>query len=230
MTAVGDKLFFSANDLDSGIYRSLWVCNTTHGSTYKVRDRGPNNPNHLANVNDRLFFAAEDSSSGLEVWTSDGTKDGTKLVADVNPGAAGSNPMSLINVNGTLFFAANNVTTGRELYKLVEINRPDFREWIERELIGIPREYFKKGDRGLRTALVSIMREVNSLLSRGKLPQAIQKLHNVRRHVDGIGNNNWVTDPTTQRGSPTHDRWLHHCAERHQITTPTLDRNLSKAR
>ena len=53
----------------------------------------------------------------------DGTAAGTVLLADINPGSAGSNPTGsnpnrlLTNVNGTLFFRANDGTHGTELWK-----------------------------------------------------------------------------------------------------------------
>ena len=65
------------------------------------------------------------------------------------------------------YFAATSNTYGCELFKLVELDRPDIGEWIEREWLTIPPEYFKKGDRGLRNALVNNLYEVNFLLSQG---------------------------------------------------------------
>jgi ELWxxDGT repeat protein len=35
-----------------------------------------------------LYFRANDGSSGIELWKSDGTADGTVLVFDLNAGAA----------------------------------------------------------------------------------------------------------------------------------------------
>ena len=43
-----------------------------------------------------------------ELWTSDGTANGTKLVKDINLGDKDSNPRSFINLNGTLYFIASN--------------------------------------------------------------------------------------------------------------------------
>ena len=63
---------------------------------------------HLVNVNGTLFFAANDGTHGTELWQSNGTAAGTVMVADINPGAAGSYPINLTNVNATLFFSADD--------------------------------------------------------------------------------------------------------------------------
>jgi hypothetical protein len=46
------------------------------------------------------------------LWQSDGTQAGTVLVADINPGSAGSDPFWLTAVNGTLFFTADDGVHG----------------------------------------------------------------------------------------------------------------------
>src|SRR5271166_5527277 len=64
------------------------------------------NPVDLVVVGATLFFSGIDAGHGKELWRSDGTQAGTKLVADINPGPGGSNPYYLTNVNGSLFFSA----------------------------------------------------------------------------------------------------------------------------
>ena len=48
----------------------------------------PSNPTYLTDVGGTLFFTADDGTHGQELWKSDGTKAGTVLVKDINPGAA----------------------------------------------------------------------------------------------------------------------------------------------
>jgi ELWxxDGT repeat protein len=193
LTVFNEELFFAANVFSLG---DLYKTDGTAVGTIKLADLI--NPERLTVSNGKLFFAGTDAAHGRELWVSDGTVEGTMLALDINPGADGSSLSEMVYFNQALYLVAANDTYGRELFKLVEMDRPDIGEWIERELLRIPPEYFKKGDRGLRTALVSIMREINFLMSQGNLPEAIQKLHNVRRHVDGIGHNNWVTHSDTQ--------------------------------
>src|SRR4051812_35685973 len=64
------------------------------------------NPKLFADVNGILYFQANDGVSGEELWRSDGTSSGTRMVRDLAPGAAASTPTALYNWNGTLFFAA----------------------------------------------------------------------------------------------------------------------------
>ncbi len=80
---------------------------------------GGSSPQLLTNVNGTLFFAANDGTSGLELWKSDGTATGTVLVKDINPGPGSSIGFEAgaADVNGTLFFDANDGTNGAELWK-----------------------------------------------------------------------------------------------------------------
>ncbi len=71
----------------------------------------------LTGVNGTLFFSATDARSGTELWKSDGTSEGTRLVADIKPGGAGAFPGNLVNMNGTLYFQADDGEHGLELWK-----------------------------------------------------------------------------------------------------------------
>ena len=111
LTDVDGTLFFSADDGVHG--RELWKSDGTEDGTVMVKDINPligSDPRHLTNVNGTLFFSAgAEAYLGdiliHELWKSDGTKDGTVMVRDLNAGNPG-NPQSLTNVNGTLFFSA----------------------------------------------------------------------------------------------------------------------------
>ena len=39
----------------------------------------------MTGVGDQVYFPADDGETGAELWMSDGTAEGTRLVADVNP-------------------------------------------------------------------------------------------------------------------------------------------------
>jgi len=68
--ALGDRLFFSADDLEHG--NELWISDGTPEGTMLVKDIVPGNygsdPQELTVLGDRLFFAAQDPEHGRELW------------------------------------------------------------------------------------------------------------------------------------------------------------------
>lgn len=67
-------------------------------------------PTELTEVNGTLFYAAEQSSTGRELWKVSGVSE--SLVKNINNNAGSSNPVELTNVQGTLFFSATNCADG----------------------------------------------------------------------------------------------------------------------
>jgi ELWxxDGT repeat protein len=124
---VNGTAFFTANDGANGT--ELWTIVGTTATMVEdavagggINPGGLNSfPDALTNVNGTLYFAADDGTNGLELWTIVGTT--ATLVEDgvagggINPGAASSSLNALTNVNGTLVFSADDGTNGEELWK-----------------------------------------------------------------------------------------------------------------
>jgi ELWxxDGT repeat protein len=66
-------------------------------------------------LNGSVYFAANDGSAGVELWSTDGTAAGTRLVVDINPGVGDSNPCQLTVFGGHLNFSASG-PAGNELW------------------------------------------------------------------------------------------------------------------
>ena len=127
LTGFGDDVFFTASSQTMGA--ELWKWNAQRQEASLVKDilpgAGGSNPQNLINVDGTLFFTAEVPQgtcgttgcvdSGVELWASDGTSEGTRLVKDIVPGHTSSGPMHLTNVDGTLFFVATT-DSGAELW------------------------------------------------------------------------------------------------------------------
>ena len=71
----------------------------------------------LTNVRGTLYFSADDGSHGYELWRSDGTARGTRMVKDINPGAGSSNIDWITAVNRILYFRADDGAHGAELWR-----------------------------------------------------------------------------------------------------------------
>jgi ELWxxDGT repeat protein len=74
-------------------------------------------PRNLINYNGRLYFTAYTPTQGRELWTSDGTNAGTRIVLNINTGSESSTPDYLTVSRNTLYFAATTLLGGRELWK-----------------------------------------------------------------------------------------------------------------
>ncbi|TLZ48430.1 MAG: hypothetical protein E6K18_08925 [Methanobacteriota archaeon] len=107
----GDRLHLPGSAGPDGI-----ECVGTTAGTVLVKAIDPDGAS-ITRIGSTLFFAANDGTSGWEVWKSDGTTAGTVLIADICPGACSSSPWQLAAVGSTLFFAANDGVTGWELWK-----------------------------------------------------------------------------------------------------------------
>jgi ELWxxDGT repeat protein len=134
----GQKLFFAASDPVAG--NEPWTSDGTRRGTYLLRDiypgtgqtaplsaagRGGSGPTEWAAYRGEVFFPATDgyhdyvaspnSGRGRELWASDGTTAGTRLVKDIHPrgymdpisgGVDGSDPSGLQVFSNRLFFVA----------------------------------------------------------------------------------------------------------------------------
>jgi len=109
---VGNVAVFLASDGVHGL--EVWRSDGTEAGTYLLSDIGPGkqwyggSPVFSGVVLDGvLYFAADDTVSGKELWRTDGTREGTFLAADIVPGYAGSDPDGLVVAGNRLYFRAN---------------------------------------------------------------------------------------------------------------------------
>lgn len=117
---LGGRLYFTARD---GQGLALWSSRGTAATTRRMVDlcvdtcalpdvsSGP----RLVAAGGRLFFLADDGVHGVELWTSDGTPAGTRLVRDLCPGHCGL-PSALHAADGEVFFYAQESSHGRQLW------------------------------------------------------------------------------------------------------------------
>ena len=109
LIAFDGNIFFGANG-------GLWKSDGTTANTVEVKEGVISHPRAV--VGGTLFFYGADATYGGELWATDGTSGGTRLVRDINAGvghsAAGANHG--IVLDGTLLFFANDGVHGTELW------------------------------------------------------------------------------------------------------------------
>jgi len=71
----------------------------------------------LARSGNLVYFVGRTAELGQELWASDGTSAGTRLVKDIHPGAGSSFPSKPFDVNGILYFSADDGGHGEELWR-----------------------------------------------------------------------------------------------------------------
>ena len=112
----GSLVFFFASDV-GGI--SLWVSSGTSATTRKVGGLDiatqASNPSWLVQLNGITYFRANDGVHGEELWVSDGTPQGSRMIKDINPD--GGQGVDTVYVSGgRIFFRGNDGVRGWEIW------------------------------------------------------------------------------------------------------------------
>ncbi len=88
------------------------VSDTNQSPVYRRSLPGP-----FVEVSDKVIFPAEDAFFGRELWSTDGTPDGTAILFDLEPGQESSNPSDFAVMGGVAFFRGTTNELGEELYR-----------------------------------------------------------------------------------------------------------------
>ncbi|HUG09419.1 MAG TPA: ELWxxDGT repeat protein [Opitutaceae bacterium] len=135
LAAAGNLCYFAGTESATGM--EPWMSDGTAAGTRLVADLKPGTassaPLYFTNVDGTVFFAAEAStttttgkgkkkstvttSTGVELWKTNGTAAGTVLVKDIAPGSNHSLPTNLFAWNGALYFSAHFPNAGNELMR-----------------------------------------------------------------------------------------------------------------
>ena len=104
----------------------LWRSDGTRAGTRLVKDIAPGHlrhgggrssePEQLTPARGKTFFTATVRKRGRELWRTDGTRRGTKLVGEVRPGPRGGRIKELTPIGHRVFFAATTRRHGEELW------------------------------------------------------------------------------------------------------------------
>lgn len=134
ISLLGDGVIFSV----SHTHRTeVWVSDGTESGTYQIKeifnsistsiakspifsgDFPPRYPelSSFTKVNEMIYFLAENTIHGTELWLSDGTETGTKMVKDIVPGEKSSSPSSLTKFGDVVIFFAKDEDGKPALWK-----------------------------------------------------------------------------------------------------------------
>ncbi|MCO8123765.1 dockerin type I domain-containing protein [Stieleria sp. TO1_6] len=125
LTAVGNQLFFSADDvLGDGL--ELWVSDGTESGTVQVIDSLPGNdlygapldgaPELFGVLGGELLFTTTDSTQDRELWISDGTAGGTAPVMNINPTNGDADISDVFAFGNSLYYVANDGLNGEAIW------------------------------------------------------------------------------------------------------------------
>ncbi|HVC93403.1 MAG TPA: ELWxxDGT repeat protein [Pirellulales bacterium] len=101
-----------------GFPATVWTSDGTTSGTVKLAVVGGAGEaaKSFAAVSGGYVFVADDAQKGNALWFTDGTAEGTKMIADINPNNQAVTPPNFISVNGTVLFTADDGVHGTELW------------------------------------------------------------------------------------------------------------------
>lgn len=123
LTPFNGKIMFSAISQSTGA--ELWLSDATSGGTVMVKDINKattlgSSPGSMykgtAALGKKIVFNAFELRHGNELFISDGSTQGTRLINDILPGPDGSNPGNFLAKKEAVYFQAFG-TTGNPIYK-----------------------------------------------------------------------------------------------------------------
>ncbi len=123
----GNIAFLVVANTESGVRKfELWKTDGTTAGTVQVHNdigdystsgSNPPVPGEFTVVGNRIFFATTLADSGRELWVSNGTTAGTKMVADIRPGTSGSSPSFLVAFKNKVYFRASHSGSTATLWR-----------------------------------------------------------------------------------------------------------------
>lgn len=130
-TLYGDYSFFRGNGthvyfpydggVGSGIGKEPWVSDGTVAGTHLLRDIRPgsqgSNSDGFKNFNGIMMFLGAQDSEHFSLWRTNGTTEGTKVVAELG-GINIFNGYPALGVGNNFFYVDGDQTTGLELFAL----------------------------------------------------------------------------------------------------------------
>lgn len=104
---------------ESGVDSTLWVTDGTTAGTFQLSNTIKATDSQEGLLNGKYIFSAILPATGEEYFITDGTKAGTMLIKDINPGPEGSVPgnTTVTLLNGYVYFPAITAANGCELWR-----------------------------------------------------------------------------------------------------------------
>ena len=164
LTEFDGTVYFSADDGTTG--KELWMTDGTTSGTVMIADISPgvtpddqqvpysSYPTNFQKIGDVVYFSAHTPKTGRELWSTDGTAEGTQIVEDSIKGTIGTDPDQLTNVNGNLLYTAAE-GSGRELWTVADEDDILLTIVVDSQFITIPQDVGVKAD-GSTSALFTV--------------------------------------------------------------------------
>jgi len=116
---VSNMIYFASGDNNRSL--DLWRSDGSESGTVaftKIANEGVvlNTTPFFATTGGVLYFPGYSAEFGTELWSSNGTSEGTKMVKDIYPGTESSYPDFLIEVNNVLHFSASS-PSGSDIWR-----------------------------------------------------------------------------------------------------------------
>lgn len=97
----------------TSITTNLWRSDGSVAGTYPLPATAAS---EITWTGDRFVFQASDAAHGAELWESDGSLDGTRMIVDI-ANVAGGYPQNFADIHGTLVFSSDDPIAGVEPFR-----------------------------------------------------------------------------------------------------------------